>query len=263
MGLELIREILDGAHRMGTVRTVFFEGGEPFLFYSLMAEGMRLAAERGFETGIVTNGYWAIGPEEAGAALRPLLGLRLADLSVSSDLFHGEEEETPEWRHSRTAAERLGIPAGSISIGQPCAAEMADEGSLRYRGRAAEKLVAGQPLQPWESFRECPHEDLADPGRVHVDAFGDVHLCQGLLLGSVRERPLDALFAAYDPKTHPIVGPLLAGGPAELVRRYPWPHEEGYIEACHLCYCTRAHLRTRFPSFLGPGQVYGEKPAGD
>ncbi len=258
MTLALLREILAAARRMETVRVVYFEGGEPFLYYPLLLEGMRLAAEAGFDTGIVTNAYWAVGPEEAELFLRPLGDLRLVDLSLSSDLFHGEEEETPEFRYARDAAARLGLPVGSISIPQPDIGEAAAAGSVRFRGRAAEKLTAGLPLQPWASFCECSHEELADPGRVHVDPLGYVHLCQGLVLGNLNEQPLDALFAAYDPHAHPVVGPLLRGGPAELVRCYDLPHDGGYIEQCHLCYRAREALRHRFPDLLAPGQVYGE-----
>jgi hypothetical protein len=64
--------------------------------------------------------------------------------------------------------------------------------------------------------------------------------------------------AGYDPQAHPIIGPLLAGGPAALVERYDLPHEEGYIDACHLCYLARDALRSRFPQYLAPATVYGE-----
>ena len=48
-----------------------------------------------------------------------------------------------------------------------------------------------------------------------------------------------------------------SGGPAELVRRYDLPHDDAYVDACHLCYEARAALRERFPESLGPPQVYG------
>ncbi|MGC8874800.1 MAG: hypothetical protein ACP5SI_10205 [Chloroflexia bacterium] len=215
---------------------------------------MRLANSQGFETGIVTNGYWAVGVEEAIAALEPLASLRLVDLSVSTDRFHGEEESA-EWRHIREATSHLGIPVDTISIAPPCAPVR--EGDLRFRGRAAERLVAGLPLVPWDTLNSCPHETLDDPTRVHVDPFGNVHLCQGLLLGNVRERPLEEWVEAYCPEAHPIVGPLLTEGPAGLVRRYHLPHAAAYVEECHLCYRAREALRARFPQFLGPDQVYG------
>jgi hypothetical protein len=54
-----------------------------------------------------------------------------------------------------------------------------------------------------------------------------------------------------------VIGPLLAGGPAELVRRYDLPREECYADACHLCYEARRALRDRFPEILTPDQMYG------
>jgi MoaA/NifB/PqqE/SkfB family radical SAM enzyme len=257
MTLAMLREIFDAAERMGTVKMVYFEGGEPFLFFPVMVEGMRLAAEKGFDTGIVSNAYWATCPEDAALWLGQLAGLRLVDLSVSSDLFHADEQESAESRHVREAADRLGLPVGLMSISAPCVDLPPAEGGLRYRGRAADQLAPGMPLQAWEDLRECPHEDLVDPGRVHIDPFGYVHLCQGVVLGNVRERPLDELWAAYDPQAHPIVGALLEGGPAGFVRRYDLPHEEGYVEECHLCYRAREALLERFPQYLGPDQVYG------
>ena len=54
-----------------------------------------------------------------------------------------------------------------------------------------------------------------------------------------------------------MIGSLLAGGPAELVRRYDVPHEPSYADACHLCYEARRLLRDRFPDVLTPDQMYG------
>jgi hypothetical protein len=76
-------------------------------------------------------------------------------------------------------------------------------------------------------------------------------------MGSLFEQPLAELVAAYDPQVHPIVGPLLAGGPVALVERYDVPHEEAYVDACHLCYLAREALRERFPKWLTPDQMYG------
>jgi hypothetical protein len=127
-----------------------------------------------------------------------------------------------------------------------------------YRGRAAEELVARAPEQRgWEDLTECPFEDLHEPGRVHVDPLGNLHLCQGISLGNLYRRPLREICEAYDPAAHPIAGPLLDGGPAALVERYGLPHEKRYADACHLCYEARRALRTRFPEILAPDQMYG------
>jgi hypothetical protein len=76
-------------------------------------------------------------------------------------------------------------------------------------------------------------------------------------VGNVLQTSLRAICETYDPDAHPIAGPLLAGGPVELVRRYEVPHEEAYAGACHLCYEARRALRARFPEVLAPDQMYG------
>jgi hypothetical protein len=126
-----------------------------------------------------------------------------------------------------------------------------------YQGRAARTLAAKAPQQPWTQFTECLHEDLREPGRVHLDSFGNMHICHGISLGNVFRTPLHEICETYDPESHPITGPLLAGGPAELVRRYELQHEENYADACHLCYEARCMLRERFADILIPDQMYG------
>ncbi|MHB1006820.1 MAG: hypothetical protein ACYC3S_14420 [Chloroflexota bacterium] len=126
-----------------------------------------------------------------------------------------------------------------------------------YGGRAAVKLAGRATHHPWREMTTCPHEDLREPGRLHVDALGNLHVSQGIVAGNLFQRPLAELCATYDPDAHPIAGPLLAGGPAELVRRYDVPHAEAFADACHLCYETRVSLPDYFPDILTPDQVYG------
>lgn len=47
-----------------------------------------------------------------------------------------------------------------------------------------------------------------------------------------------------------------------LVARYGLPHEEAYVDACHLCYLAREGLRSRFPEFLAPDEMYGKLAEG-
>lgn len=267
MTLAQIRDVLQQAKDLGTVEMVYYEGGEPFLFYPIMLQGLREAAALGFKRGVVTNCYWATSVEDAVQWLQPIAEIGVHDLSLSSDLFHGEAMMTRAARYGVAAAERLGLPEGVITIEVPegCAAyDQVDKGApitggaVRFRGRAVAKLTTGVPRRPWTEFTECPDEDFIDPGRVHVDAFGHLHLCQGLLLGHLWPQSLQEIVANYDPQAHPIAGPLLEGGPAALVTRYGLSHQETYIDACHLCYLARDQLRARFPEVLGPGTVYGE-----
>ncbi len=256
MTLADIREILRQADTLGTVQSIYFEGGEPFLYYPILLAGIEEAADRGFQIGVVTNSYWATALEDALAWLHPLADL-LHDLSVSSDLYHYDEILSRQARNARHAAEHLHIPIGTISIAQPDEEDPSLD-AVMVRGRAIEKLTGSLSHQPWTSFTECPHEDLRDPGRVHVDPLGCVHLCQGLSLGNLFRTSLAHIFTAFDPDAHPVIGPLLRGGPAGLARRYGLTPKETYADACHLCYETRLALRQRFPEILTPDQMYGE-----
>jgi hypothetical protein len=250
--VDQLRRTLAETIRIGTVERVYYEGGEPFLYYPLLLEGLREARESGFEVGVVTNAYWAETEEDAEIWLRPLAEIGVADLSISDDpLHHGEGDESPA-RRALWAATRLGIPGMAICTPRPAQGE-----GVRFRGRAADKLTSGLPLRSWRDFTECPDEDFGDPGRVHVDAYGNVHLCQGILMGNMWRTPLSELVRAYDPQRHPVVGPLHRGGPTALVTERGISPDPEYVSACHLCYRTREGLLDRFPAELGPAQVYG------
>lgn len=256
MSLDIIRHILKQAKDLGTVGWVYFEGGEPFLYYAILLAGVEEAKRLGFQVGIVSNGYWATGVEEALAVLRPFSGL-VGDLSVSSDSYHWEAVLGEKAKNACAAAQELGIPHGVISIVRPGDAANCHS-PVMYRGRAAEKLVREAPLRHWEEFAECPHEDLREPGRLHVDPFGNLHICQGISVGNLFQAALRDICAKFDPGSQAIIGPLLAGGPTGLVRAYELAHETTYADACHLCYEARKSLRGRLPEILGPDQMYGD-----
>ena len=262
--LSNIQQILQQARELGTVEWIYFEGGEPFLYYAVLLKAVQEAARLGFRVGVVSNSYWANDVQDALEWLRPLVGL-VQDVSISSDVYHWNEKLSRQAQNARWAAEQLGIPVGLMSVAQPGDTNAAlavgqlpaGESAVMYRGRAAEKLVAQATRRPWVQFTECPHEDLREPGRVHLDPFGNVHLCQGISLGNIFRVPLSKICKTYDADRHPITGPLLEGGPAALVRLYGLPHAESYADACHLCYEGRRELRQRFPEILGPDQMYG------
>ena len=268
MTLRDIRHYLQQAKEVGTVQRIYFEGGEPFLYYAIMLQGIRMASEMGFEAGVVSNSYWATTVEDAIEWLRPVARL-IEDLSVSSDIYHWNDKLSQRAQNARLAAQELDIPLGFISIAQPEDADAAEaigklpegESSIMYRGRAVESLAGGAPRTPWTKLAECPFEDLRDPGRLHIDPLGNVHVCQGISLGNLFEASLREILRSYESAveagTHPIVSLLLSGGPAALIEQYELEHEDGYADACHLCYEARLALRDRFPEILTPDQMYG------
>ncbi len=261
LAVEEIERILNQAKKAG-VESVYYEGGEPFLYYDALVKGVQMATEMGFNVGIVSNAYWAASVARAAESLQPFAGW-LADLTVSSDLYHCDEMLSEELQNAIVAAKWLKIPTGMISIAKPdedaatTHGQVKDQDAVMYRGRAAVKLAPHAVQHPWNEFTQCPHEDLREPGRIHLDPFGNLHICQGIVIGNVFEKPLKEICESFDPETHPICGPLLGGGPVALIGEYNLPHESAYADACHLCYEMRGLLRTRFPGLLKPDQMYG------
>ncbi len=262
LSLEQVKQALNQAKEAG-VESIYFEGGEPFLYYAVLAKGVKMAADMGFSVGIVSNAYWAVTVEDALENLQPFAG-RINDLTVSSDLYHCDECLGEYPQNALVAAKWLDISTGMIQIAQPeqCSPELIgqlhDEGAVMYRGRASQ-MAERAPQHPWDQFTECPHENLRDPGRVHLDPLGYLHICQGISIGNLFTTVLRDIQDTYDADKHPIIGPLLRGGPAGLVREYKLEHKETYADACHLCYEMRSGLRERFPEILAPDQMYGVK----
>jgi hypothetical protein len=262
--LQQIRHALNAAKETGTVEWIYFEGGEPFLYYPVLLEATRLAHALGFQVGIVTNAYWATGDEDAVSWLAPFAGM-VQDLTASSDLFHYSDKLSLQAQRATAAARQLNLPTGIISIAQPGETQCQDasgqleegDSGIMFRGRAAEKLSPLAPPHPWRDFTRCPHEDLLEPGRVHLDPLGFLHVCQGISIGNLYQTPLSEICSSYDPSRHPILGPILEGGPVALVERYALPHQDEYADACHLCYQARLSLRHQFPDILTPDQMYG------
>jgi len=263
--IQQIRRVLDECGRIGTINMVYFEGGEPMLYFPLVLAGAREARRRGLEIGIVTNGYWATSVADAALWLHPLAEAGLSALRVSDDALHYGEQEGAHADRAVAAAGELGIDARAMCTQRPTvetddAGRATVAGGVMFRGRAAETLGDGLPLRPPADLNSCPHENLADPSRVHVDCFGHVHLCQGLSMGNMWATPLSQLVADYRGQDHPIVGPLLAGGPVRLAEMYGVALEAGYLDECRLCYAVRKALIGRFGEYLAPRQVYGLDP---
>jgi len=259
--LRQIRELLNEGKKIETVKRVWFEGGEPFLYYPIMVKGIKEAKTLGFKVGVLSNAYWATCLEDALEWLRPLAELGIASLGLSSDPYHGEESEAERVKNGVEAATKLNIPVeimATAKLPQKLTGLPSGVSELMYRGRAAKKLLESASRKPWTEFTKCPHENLAFPERVHVDPLGYIHVCQGLSIGNAWQRPFSEIIQSYDATSYPIIKPLVEGGPVALVKEYNMPCEQTYADACHLCYDARLQLRERFPDVLAPGQMYGE-----
>jgi len=265
--INQVTKVLDEAGKIGTVKWVYYEGGEPFLFFPLLNESIRRASAKGFRVGVVTNAYGANSEEDAELWLRPLAESGMSFLNISNDMFHyGDESENPA-TIALSVARRLDIETSPICIEPPKVLHPSSNvegkghpvvgGGAMFRGRAVEKLSENLPLRPWNELCECPYEDLESPSRVHVDPYGNVQVCQGISIGNLWMTPLSELVSNYHPDSHPICGPLIQGGPVELAKKLGVIPKAGYIDECHFCYLARRAVIDKHPDCLTPKQVYG------
>ncbi len=208
--ISQITRVLDEAKKIGTVKWIIYEGGEPFLYYPLLKEGIKRANAKGFKVAVVTNAYGANSEEDAELWLRPLAEAGVSFLNISNDTFHyGDEPENPATIAS-SVAKRLGIEHSPICIEPPKVLQSSSDaegkgkpvvgGGAKFRGRAVEKLSSNLPLRPSSELCKCPYEDLESPYRVHVDPYGNVHICQGISIGNMWMTPLSEIVSSYRPR---------------------------------------------------------------
>ncbi|MFX0098710.1 MAG: radical SAM protein [Candidatus Hodarchaeota archaeon] len=254
-----IDQVLLEARKIGTVEWIYFEGGEPFLFHDLLLEGLEMAKELGFKTGIATNAYWATSIEEATRLLKPISKLGVSLIGISEDLFHSNVgTDNHPAKNATRAAEMLGIKVIPLHVKNPNWDKIPGEmGRIAFKGRAAEKLTGSLPKQPWKILTRCPNRNLRILPKVHVDPLGTVHICQGISIGNMWETPLSELVASYDVNEHPICSALWEGGPARMAEKFGVKHELEYVNGCHFCFSIRKKLIDEFPEYLAPRQVYG------
>lgn len=265
--IERLRSVFDEIVKIPSLDMVYFEGGEPFLFYPILMEGLRLAKSNGLQSGIVTNAFWAETLTDARTWLAPLADMGITDFSISDDEFHDQGSASENVAFARQVCRELNIPCDTICIEKPQAVEASinpDEkglpvtgGSVKFKGRAADTLTSGVLLHNPEDFDECPYEDLEAPGRVHIDSIGNVQICQGISIGNYLETPLSRIISEYDSAKHPICEPLIKGGPIRLAAKHKFHMAAGYADACHLCFATRRQLLDKYQGILEPRQVYG------
>ncbi len=287
MTLAQLASVIDQAADCG-VTDVYFEGGEPTLAYPVVLAAAKRTRERGLDFGLVSNCFWATTREDARVWLEPFVALGISDLSLSSYAYFVEDADEEHLRNALLAAQDLGLPGGVLEVGAPAKLDVPgvclgeDVGEVMYRGRAAVKLAPGRETRPPETLVTCPHEDFADPGRVHLGPDGELQVCQGISAGNVfaggdgpaspaelaapRPGGLRAVLAACDPATRPVFRELAAGGPWALAQAAGHtPRLPLYADECQLCYEVRAALRAegRHPEVLTPGQCYAENEEGE
>ena len=88
MPLDTVRAWLEETTKLKHIETVCFTGGEPFLVYNVLKEGVNIAHDLGFKVTVVTNGYWAKSMPHALKLLKAIN--HLSRMTISFDRYHLE-----------------------------------------------------------------------------------------------------------------------------------------------------------------------------
>jgi hypothetical protein len=271
MSREMLRQALEILAGWDRPPQVHLTGGEPFIFFDLLLEGTRMAAELGITVYAETDAMWCTDDERARERFGALRDAGMAAVLISCSPFHAEK--IPPVRTVRAVRTALGVfgPRGVI-VYLPEFIQVVQQFGLerptpitRYEellgveqasqllwggygiiagGRAGYKLGHLVEPQPAEAFAdESCAGNIVYAHHSHMDLYGNFipAFCGGLTVADWRSE--DPLKRPYSE----LVELLIESGPVGLFemaqKRYEYrPLPGGYAGKCHLCVDVRWHL---------------------
>jgi hypothetical protein len=291
MSRAALQEALDAITLWPIPAQVHFTGGEPFLHFDLLLDGVRWAVERGIVNYVETSASWCIDDEEVQQRFATLREAGLEAVLISCSPFHAEK--IPPARTLRAVQASLEVfgARGTIvylpehlkiiqlfDIDRPTPLSRYEQefgaeeaGRVLWQGygiisggRAGYKLGHLVPRYPAESCAESNCRlDILHAHHSHFDLYGNYisGFCGGLTIGSWRELPqvLDDFRSGRYP---PLIETLIERGPYGLAQMAGEDHgyepdHVGYTGKCHLCVDVRRHLvRSHDFSELRPLSFY-------
>lgn len=276
MSSEMLQQALNAILVWPQTPQVHFTGGEPFLAFSLLVEGARMASDLGITNYVETSAAWCTDDEEAAQRFVELHQAGLGAVLVSCSPFHAERIPPARTLRAIRAARRV-FGTSRVIVYLPEFVDVLksfDTESVtplnRYEerfgvekagrilwagygiisgGRAGYRLGHLVPHYPAEAFsaQSCAAELLYAP-HSHFDLYGNYvpSFCGGLVLGDWRDLP-KLLDNAQEDRLPELMTILIEQGPCGLFRlardEFGYsPLPGGYTGKCHLCVDVRRHL---------------------
>lgn len=291
MSPQMLREALEVTQAWSHRFQIHFTGGEPFLNFPLLLEGVRIAVELGIPCYVETNAGWCLREEDVADKFTTLKEAGLSAILISCSPFHAEK--IPPARAFLAIHKALEVfgQQGTIVYLPHCleqvqlfdvekttpiarymerfglerAGRMLWDGySIISGGRSGYALGHLTRKQPASAFRgqNCFLE-IIHAHHSHFDLYGNYisWFCGGLTVGDWRNLPqiLDDLRKRRFP---PLVDILVRAGSFGLFEmakaEYGYQElSEGYAGKCHLCVDVRRCLYQRGEfAELRPGGFY-------
>jgi len=274
-------------HELG--RVVHVAGGEPMLYWDVLAETLQLADERHLSPHFIeTNCSFA----KDDAVVRQRFGYfkqrGVLGVLLSADPYHQQSVPPENFIRARRIARQVfgqeNVWATDASDEQVRDyAEIArDEARLSEYVRTSPPMFVGRacaelarfvepapidqipPMRAWTGGprpRHCAAEFDADEiWEVHVDPYDNVQTNCGVILGKADRVAVRELMARGLREANFVTGILSQEGPwglAEFARReHGFQVPETARQKCELCYLTRRFLRPHYGEVLGPAEIY-------
>lgn len=287
MDAERCVRYLAQLHELG--RVVHIAGGEPMLYWNVLAEALDRAARAGVAPHFIeTNCSFADGDGVVRDRFTFFKERGLFGVLLSADPYH-QAHVWPEnfIRARRIAREVFGAEnvwasdASEEQVREYARIARDERGLAEYvrahppslTGTAHAELAgfvdavpveqapppAGSPTPPGQ--RHCAGEfDSQTIWEVHIDPYDNIQTNCGVILGKADQAPVAEVVARGPSEANFIARILSQAGPiglAEFARR-----EHGFEiprrarQKCELCFATRRFLRGHYPDILGPGEIY-------
>jgi hypothetical protein len=274
-------------HELG--RVVHVAGGEPMLYWDVLAEALDRAARAGVAPQFVeTNCSFANSDGIVRDRFTFFKQRRLFGVLLSADPYHQAHVPPENFLRARRIAREVFGPENVWASDAPDKQVREYARIGRDEGRLAEYVRAGPPSLTGSAYAELarfvravPINEMPPPPgsrtapdqrhcagefdaeriwEVHIDPYDNIQTNCGVILGRADHTPVAEVMARGPAQANLIARTLSESGPvglAEFARREHGFHvPEQSQQKCALCFVTRCFLRKHYPEILGPGEIY-------
>lgn len=274
-----------------TDRVIHVAGGEPMLYYERLIEICRKAYDEGCPPHFIeTNAYWCVDDDIVINRYEELKEVGLRGVYISADPYH--QFFVPPQNVLRAYELAVKIFGRENVIAVDMSLEMLDnlrevarnEELLRKHvlnnppkllGRAGESLAGfcpGRPIEALSSDKlwihhakdgKCAMEfDGKTMWEIHIDPYGNVQTCCGIIVGNVHEKSLIEWMSEGFHTYHELIQMVIQEGPygyLRIAKELGFKPKDEYPQLCNLCWEVRKYLHPYFPEVFGPKEIYETK----
>lgn len=290
MDPDIIHKALDGFAHTKYMFWQHLSGGEIFLNEKKLfriISNIRHYFNK--DIGLSTNAFWAKNETIALQKVKTLTELGVNGIAISADYYHQQKmaidgpkilakvlKESSLKTHSYLMGARLHKNVEDASkvndatnditkeinehLDLPIA--IAHERSIGKGCRINNPKYPGIPQGKCTELNTClGQRSPFNPAMVWIDAYGNVMICYGIIIGNLHANSLNEIITNYKPNNYPLLEGLAQLGPKYLYKKAKQLTVKlppAFFDECDVCYQSRVVLRKKYPELFGPDECYPE-----